>query len=147
MANTSTATTLVGNYVRSELEAQYRMPFRKRQLQLAPGGMREFNAVSDDTRVVASIKYSGGRTSSGQSPAAKIQAGIAELYFLSLIDAERKLLILTTPEFHTLFREHMQDKIASGIDVVHLPLPAELQAQVATVHRIASAEMSGPAPR
>lgn len=147
MANTRAVTTLVGDYVRRELEVRYSVPFHRRDLQLAPGGTHEFSAVSDDDRIVASVKYSSGLTSGGRSPAAKIQGGVAELYFLSLVNAHRKLLVLTTPEFHTLFIARMNDKIAAGIDVVLIPLPADFQEQVAAIQQVASAEMSGPVAR
>jgi hypothetical protein len=66
---------------------------------------------------------------------------IAELYFLSLVRAPTKLLILTSPEFHELFLRGMKDKIAPGIEVVPMPLPAEIQAKVAAVQRAASDEI------
>ena len=143
MANTSPIKQ-VHDYVRRELEARYHIPFEQRELKLSTGAAHTFNAVSSDGRIVASIKTSSGLTSGGKRPAAKVQAAVADLYYLSLVDAETKLLVLTTAQFRELFEKEMRGKLAAGIVIEPwLQLPPELQARVSQVQREASDEMSG----
>jgi hypothetical protein len=141
MANTRYLTTVVENEVRAFLSARHGVAFMKRPLPLTTGGRHEFDAVSDDRSVIASIKSASGRTAGGKMPSGKIKDCIAELYFLTLVDAPQRILVLTSPEFHALFTRVMAGKIASGITVEHLPLPEEIQAQVDAVQRAASVEV------
>jgi hypothetical protein len=57
------------------LEQQEGQPFSKRVLPLAPGGSHEFDAVSADGMIVASIKSAGGRTSGGKFPGGQGERG------------------------------------------------------------------------
>jgi len=142
MANTRLLTEEVENFVREALARNYGQPFGKRVLPLPPGGRHEFDAVSADGLVVASVKSSSGRTASGRHPAGKVNAAVAELYFLSLIPAPTRLLILTTPEFHDIFIRTLAGKIASGIQIVLIELPASLQQRVNDVQQQASLEVT-----
>ena len=141
MANTRYLTTVVEQHVRVALAAQYGIPFSKRMLPLVSGGQHEFDAVAEDGSLVAAIKSASGRTAGGKNPSGKIKDCIAELYFLSLVDAPRRVLFLTTPSFHDVFLRAMRGKVAPGVEVEHLPLPPDVQAEVDAVQRTASAEV------
>jgi len=141
MANTRYLTTVVENEVREFLSARHGVAFTKQPLQLISGGRHEFDAVSDDRSIIASIKSASGRTAGGKIPSGKIKDCIAEIYFLTLVDAPCRILVLTSPQFHALFTHTMAGKIAQGITVEHLPLPDEIQAQVDAVQRAASIEV------
>lgn len=142
MANTRLLTEQVEHFVRETLANEHGQPFGKRMLPLPSGGRHEFDAVSADGMVVASVKSSSGRTASGRHPAGKVNSAVAELYFLSLVPAPTRLLILTTPAFHDIFMRAMVGKIASGIQVVLVTLPASLQQQVNRVQQQASLEVT-----
>ena len=92
-------------------------------LRLAPGGTHEFDAVSDDGRIVVSIKANSGLTSGGNHPTGKVATCLNEVYFLTLVDADVRLLALTNPAFHTIFTRITAGQIAPGIGVELLPLP------------------------
>jgi len=141
MVNTRYLTTAVEDHVRDVLSAEHQVVFGKQRLRLQPGGYHEFDAVADNGRVVASIKTASVRTSGGGHPAGNIMNCIAELYFLSLVRAPKRLLILTSADFHELFVEAMKGKIPRGIDIVHLPLPADVQVRLAAVQRAANDEI------
>ena len=132
----------IEDHVRAKLSDDFSAEFTKQYLVLPGGGRHEFDAVSDDRQFIASIKSASGRTSGGRHPAAKVKDCIAELYYLSLVNAQRRALILTTPDFHALFIRVMAGKIAPGLEVMHYPLPEHLQAKVAAVQTLASKEMS-----
>jgi hypothetical protein len=142
VANTRILTTAVEEHVRTTLHRKHGVAFAKRRLRLTSGGLHEFDAVSDDGQFVASIKSASGRTSGGRIPAGKIKDCVAELYFLSMINAPRRVLILTTPDFYDIFTKVMVGKVVPGIEVTLCRLPEQLQAVVAAVQAAASAETS-----
>jgi hypothetical protein len=143
MANTLLMKTLVEPYVRDQLAKEFGQPFTSRFLPLPGGGRHEFDAVADDRTIVTSIKSSSGLTSGGKRPGAKIQACYAELYYLVQIEAPSRLLVMTNPEFFGIFERDSRGRLAPGIDLKLVRLPAEIQGAVDEVTRAASAEMVG----
>lgn len=141
MVDTRYLKTHVEPAIREILEARYGVRFQKQFLTLAGGGTHEFDAVSEDGQFVVAIKTASGRTAGGKVPAGKIKDCIAELYFLSQIDVPRRILVLTSSEMLDVFQRAMRGKVAAGIDVEHVPLPPDVQAEVERVQRAASAEM------
>ncbi len=71
MANTSYLRYTVEPWVREQLAERYGQPFAPMVLRLAPGGTHESDAVSDDRRIVVSIKANSGLTSGGNHPQAR----------------------------------------------------------------------------
>lgn len=128
MADTTYLRRVVETYVRDQLAAEFRQPFSPMFLALQPGGRHEFDAVSEDRRVVASIKAASGLTASGRKPSGKIKDCIAELYYLALVEAPIRRLVLTTPAFFAIFAKATVGAVAQGIDLVCVPLPREMVA-------------------
>jgi hypothetical protein len=91
--------------------------------------------VSDNGRIVASVKTASGETASGRQPSVKVTSCLAELYFLSLARAHKKLLVLTSAEFYRLFQTAMAGKVPHGIEIRHIALPDDVAARVAAVQR------------
>jgi hypothetical protein len=141
LANTAYLRYFVEPWIRAQLEARYGQSFESKILRLQPGGGHEFDAVSEDGSVVASIKTSSGLTSGGNHPVGKVAACLNDIYYLSLIGAKVRLLILTNPEFHSLFMKTSQGKIASGIEVELMALPLDIQVDVDAISKRASDEM------
>ena len=141
MANTRYLTMQVEDHIRGVLSKRYGVQFQKLSLPLITGGSHEFDAVADDGSIVASVKSGSGKTSGGNIPSGKIDACIAELYFLTLVVASRRQLIFTTPDLHEIFVRKMQAKIVDGIEIVVSPLPTDIQAEVSRVQAVASAEV------
>jgi hypothetical protein len=142
MADTTYLRRVVETYVREQLAAEFGQPFSATVLPLRPGGRHEFDAVSEDQRIVASVKAASGLTAGGRNPSGKIKDCLAELYYLSLVQAPIRRLVLTTPAFFEIFTRAIVGAVASGIDVVCLPLPTEIQAEVDRVAAVASSEVS-----
>ena len=93
--------------------------------------------------MVASVKSASGLTSGGRIPRGKIKDCIAELYYLSLIEAPVRRLVLTTPGFFNIFMK----KTAGAVDRGHhdrLPSPPRQTSrqQVDEVVREASREVT-----
>jgi hypothetical protein len=146
MANTSILRTKVEPVIREALAAEFGQPFSSQILALPGGAAREFDAVSADRRIVVSIKTSSGLTSGGHLPGGKINSCIADLYYLSLLTAPVRRLVLTNPDFFEIFTTRMAGALAPGIEIVAMPLPSDLQRQVDLVIADASREMSRLAP-
>jgi hypothetical protein len=142
VANTSYLRREVEGYVRAQLSEEFDQPFTAEFLSLRTGGRHEFDAVSADRSVVASVKSASGLTSGGRVPSGKIKDCIAELYYLSLVEAPVRRLVLTTPAFFEIFVKATTGAVAEGITIVCLPLPAAIQAQVDEVVREASREVT-----
>ena len=142
MANTSFLRYGVEPFVREQLAQRFRQPFAPKSLRLFPGGEHEFDAVSADGSIVGSIKASSGLTRGGNLPTGKVATCLNEVYFLTLVAAEHRMLILTNPDFYKIFTRVTAGQIATGVGVELLTLPAELQSQVDRVVAAASREMS-----
>lgn len=142
MANTNYYKTHVEPYVRAELERIYGVRFVSKVLPLTTGGRHEFDAVAEDGSIVASIKSHSGKTATGRRPAAKYQACVAEMYFLSLVDAPKRVLVLTTKAWHEMFVRYIDGRRHSAVEILLLELPEDVQAEVDKVREAASSEMS-----
>lgn len=142
MANSTFYKTHVEPHVRAELERIHGVRFESKVLTLISGGTHEFDAVATDGSIVASIKSHSGKTARGKRPAAKYQACLAEVYFLSLVDAPKRVLVLTTPDWHEMFVRYIKGRLAPGVEIELLKLSPELQAQVDKIRDVASDEVS-----
>jgi hypothetical protein len=150
VADTRLLKNQVESYIRGALEKEFGQRFTTQSLivgKRADGSpaCHEFDAVSADRRIVAGIKSSSGKTSSGRRPSGKIAAAYKELYFLSLAQAERRILVLSDPEFYKIMESDCDGRLAPGLELMLIPLSPELARQVQTVHTTASQEMSGGA--
>jgi len=144
MADTRFLGTHVEEFVRARLAEEYGVAFSKRFLTLNTAGGRkhEFDAVSEHGEIVASIKAMSARTSGGNLPQGKFNNAIAELYYLSLVVAPQRLLVLTDPEFHALLLKKIDGALPEGVSLRCVRLSPEMQAQVDEVVKAASREMS-----
>jgi len=144
VADTSFLKNEVEEFVREQLEDEYKTKFTSKMLRLVTDGMHEFDAVSQDGRIVAGIKASSGLTSTGKNPSGKIYSAVAELYFLSLVNAPVKLLVLTDPKFHAILSRKMKDRLAPGLELKVAELSSEILDRVRDIRARASEEVSGP---
>ena len=142
MVDTTYIKRMVEPYVRVELGREFGINFSSQHLTLTTGGTHEFDAVSDDKKIVASIKSAGGKTARGKRPSGKISNSGAELYYLTLVQSETKLMVLTAPEFYDIMVKRLEGRLASGIALKLIELPGELQTQIARIQANASTEVS-----
>jgi len=86
---------------------------------------------------------SSGATSGGKKPTGKIWGAIAELYFLSLVEAPNRLLVVTNASFLGYLRRDLEGALADGLTLAHVELPSGLAQAVAQIGAAASSEMGG----
>ena len=147
MAKTIELKTKVEPFVRKWLEKSYpghtftpkALPLRRKRD--GTYAVHEFDAVSEDNSIVASIKSHSWLTSGGNLPAGKIGQIYQSLYFLNLVDAKTKLLIFTDAGTYEGFIAVSDGKVADGIGIKLCSLPQELQLLLNKVRQKASQEM------
>lgn len=152
MANTVELKTKIEPFIRVELAKYYPgHTFTEKLLPLLKRkdgtyAVHNFDAVSEDNSIVASIKSHSWLTSGGKRPSGKVGEIYQSLYLLSLVQAHTKLLILTDRETYEGFLRLCDGKIAEDISIRLIPLSPELQLLVNGVKQKASQEMSNRKP-
>lgn len=135
MANTNILKD-VEQHVRRWCFKKYDIKFHdhEKEIRLLSGGVHRFDVMAKDGSIVAGIKTSALRDN-GTVGAGVIKSTYTELYFLSLVNAAKKLMILTDEGYCKHFRRISKGKVADGIEIIHCPLPRMLRGSVATVHK------------
>jgi hypothetical protein len=144
MADTTALKKQIEPHVQAWLQKQFGVRFRRQTAPLTghgTAGQHQFAAVSEDGKIVASVKSLSGRTTGENLPSAKIDSSYAEIYYLSLVQAEKRLLVLTDPEFYRLFCRKSKGMVVRGVDILLCPLPPELERVKRAVRLAASAEI------
>jgi hypothetical protein len=120
------------------------LTFAGRRMKLAWGGVFAFDAVSQDESIVVAISTSAARTASGKLATAKFQKLKTDaLYLLHLEAPVRHLMVFTEQSMHEYFKvATAAGRFPPGIELLHIPLPADLQARVLAAREVASRETS-----
>jgi len=150
VADTSYLKSIVEDHVRAWLAAKFGQPFGLQFLELTgvQGNARrhEFDAVSQDHTIVCGIRTASWKTRSKKRGSGKVQGAYTELYFLNLVPAQHKYLILTDPEFFECFQRETVGRLAMGVGLLHCPLPAELCAEIDAIRKTSRAELGFNGP-
>jgi len=110
---------------------------------LTSGGVFDFDAVSADKSIVASISTSGARTVSGKNATGKLMKLRSDMLFLLLSNAPRKIIVLCELDMHLLCqREGVNGRTPKEIEFFHAPLPDELALKLAAARKRGSDEVS-----
>ena len=147
MGNTQKLKTRVEDEVREWLERKFKKSFISKRLAIGTkskkeAATREFDAVSDDGSIVASIKSNSWTTSGGNIPSAKVNIFYTELYFFGLLkDKPKKLFIFTNKATLEGFKNTSDGKRPKDVELIHVPLAKNTKRVVARVNRKASQEM------
>lgn len=130
MADVTKSSKSIESAARQWLQRRYpKKEFFKLSLELRTGGKHQFDAVAEDFSVVADVK-SGKSTKPGA-----IKSAIADLYWLSLVKAKSRFLILTDKRFYSHFTRIMRGKIAEGVKVELGLLSRTLEKKAGEMHR------------
>lgn len=139
----------VEDWVRREwMPDQYKRRFARERVALEPGGVFDFDAVSDDGSIVANISTSGSKTASGKHAVGKILKVRSDIYFLLLANTDRKLVLLTEREMYEHWKKERENgRVPDSIEFVHVDIPGELNARLRASRNNASREVSPIAAR
>ncbi|MGO9145632.1 MAG: hypothetical protein ACLQDF_04620 [Desulfomonilia bacterium] len=144
MADTSIQ-KIVETWVRDHVLAKkYGCQFSERHLSLSWGGKFKFDAVSEDSQIVANISSSPGKTNNGRSASGKIHKIKSDtLYLTNAIGPTMRIQVFTEQSMADHFTKEAQNGRYPG-DVVLLTveLPVFIQAQVVKVRKVAVNEVT-----
>jgi hypothetical protein len=134
----------VEDWVRREwLLAQYAQEFKRERLKLESGSVFDFDAVSVDKTIVANVSTSSGITSGGKNPAGKIQKLRADMLFLLMVQAEKRLIVLTEMDMFNLCQKEKENgRVPFEIEFVYVVLPDNLAKLLKEAKKIAGKEVS-----
>ena len=125
------------------MPSQYGQSFHRERLPLLSGGVFDFDAVSSDGKIVATISTSGATTASGKRAVGKLLKIRSDMFFLLLAEAAQRLVVLTERDMYDLCRSEKEaGRVPASIEFVHVQIPDELAARLKKARRVASKEVS-----
>ena len=129
---------------RSWMPMQYGGRFSRERLPLRSGGVFDFDAVSDNHLIVATISTSGSKTASGKHAVGKLLKLRSDMLFLTLVNARQRIIVLTEQEMFVQCKKEAQGgRVPQEIEFAHAPIPDQLRARLSTARQKASRESSG----
>ena len=142
MANAEDLKNLIEPHVREWFRNEYNQSFETEEipLKLKTGGQHKFDVVSKNRTIVGGIKATTLRKKGGVGVGV-IKSAFTELYYLSLVEADKKFLILTDKGFYEHFKKISSGKILSDTKIIYCQLPKRLSDIVAEIHKTASEEI------
>lgn len=115
--------------------------FARERLRLRSGGVFDFDAVSEDHSIVATISTSGSKTSNGKHAVGKILKLRSDMLFLTMVEAKRRLVVLTERDMcDQCEREAAGGRVPSEIEFVCAVIPDELRTRLLAARLRASEE-------
>lgn len=122
------------------------MSFSRERLQLRSGGFFDFDAVSEDRSVVATVSTIGARTATGNFGSGKIFKFRSEMLFLTMIEARRRIIVLTERDMYEQCEsERAGGRVPPKIEIRCAAIPETLRGRLIAAREKASGEMSGKA--
>lgn len=113
------------------------------RFRLTSGGFFDFDAVSPDGSVVASISTSGAATASGKNGVGKLQKIRADVLFLTLAEADRRIIILTERDMYDrCMQESLAGRLPKCVEFCLVEVPEHLISALKQSRAQASREVS-----
>ena len=137
----------VERWIREEwLRRRFGRSFTKKKVRLKSGGEFEFDAVSDDDKVVANISTSSLRTASGNRGSGKIDKVRSDIYFLLLAGAaEKRVMLLTESDMHEAWLKQIdRGRVPDSVQIRCVEIPNPLREKLRCAQKKASDEVTPP---
>ena len=129
---------------RNWMPAHFGKKFFRERLRLRSGGVFDFDAVSGDQSIVATISTSGSKTSRMKNAVGKILKLRSDMLFLTMVKAERRIIVLTEADmFAQCKKESAGGRVPSEIEFVCAEIPSDLRARLVAARLRASGESAG----
>jgi hypothetical protein len=126
------------------MATHYGVRFSRERLTLKSGGVFDFDAVSEDRSIVATISTSGAKTAGGKHAVGKILKLRSDMLFLILVEAQRRIIVLTEQDMCDQCEKEAQwGRVPKEIEFVCAPIPEELRTRLVAARLIASRELAG----
>lgn len=125
------------------LSKQLGRSFNRDRVRLQPGGFFDFDAVSDDQSIVATISTSASRTAKGKEGTAKFHKLRSDMLFLVMANVERRLMVLTDATmYQRCLKEREGGRVPGSIEFFHADIPSELAARLLVSQARAAKEVT-----
>ncbi len=119
------------------------MNFHRDRVPLRSGGVFDFDAVSEDGSIVATISTSGSKTATGKNAVGKLHKLRSDMLFLILVEAKRRVVVLTEKDMlEQCEKERKGGRVPKEIEFVCAQIPDDLRGRLDTAKSRASAEVS-----
>lgn len=129
---------------RNWMPAHFGKRFFRERLQIRSGGVFDFDAVSENVSIVATILTSGSKTSGLRPAVGKILKLRSDMLFLIMVEAQRRVIVLTEPDmFDQCKKQSAGGRVPPEIEFVCAEIPNELRARLVDARLKASRESSG----
>lgn len=144
MADTQVQYHDVEGWIRTEwMPGRYGQSFERRDVTLTPGGKHNFAAVSSDGRIIAKISTGTATTEGGKFASGKAMKIRADMLFLTMVDADKKLVILTQQDMYDwCLRESSAGRVPLDIEFAKATIPPDLQERLDAARRASSREVT-----
>lgn len=117
--------------------------FGRERLPLRSGGKFDFDAVSADEKIIATISTSSSLTSGGKHGVGKMMKIRSDMLFLVMAAAERRLVILTEEDmYRRCLSEVESGRVPPEIEFMHASIPADYRERLEKAKAKSSAEVS-----
>jgi len=131
---------------RNWLATHFGTKFSRERMPLRSGGVFDFDAVSDDHSIVATISTSGSRTAGGKHAVGKILKLRSDMLFLTMVEAKRRVIVLTEPDMYQQCKKESEGgRVPPEIEFVCAEIPEPLRARLVAARSVASDEVSAKA--
>lgn len=119
--------------------------FYQEKVRLSSGGFFEFDAVSEDNKIVALISTSGARTARGKRASGKLHKIRSDMFFLLLVpNIDRRIVVLTEADMYKFWeKEKESGRVPSSIEFKHAEeIPEKLVSKLTISRGNASREVT-----
>ncbi len=116
--------------------------FNRERVALSSGGVFDFDAVSADETVVATISTSGATTSGGKLAVGKLLKIRSDMLFLVLAKADRRIVVLTERDmYEQCMKEKHGGRVPLQIEFLHAEIPEPWKQKLRAAKKSASDEV------
>ncbi len=129
---------------RNWMPTHFGVKFSRERLLLRSGGLFDFDAVSEDRSIVATISTSGSKTAGGKNAVGKILKLRSDMLFLMMVEAKRRVIVLTEKDMYDQCeKEFAGGRVPREIEFLCALIPEELRTRLVGARLRASGESSG----
>ncbi len=110
------------------LRATFGQRFSRERLKLAPGGVFDFDAVSEDEQIICCISTSVGETSGGNRAMAKLSKMRSDVLYLLLVPGDRrKVMVFTDTKMAAILQQEQNNgRMPQDVQILVSSLPQDI---------------------